>query len=63
MQIIGKVRENLNFLNNSKKQKNIMDWTRLIISRRQPKNLKQYLTRAKFSSEENTTPAVTKCNE
>ena len=40
-----------------------MDGTRLTISRRQPKNLKQYLTRAKFSSGENTTPAVTKCNE
>ena len=41
-QIISKVKENLNFLKSSTKMKAIMDETKLIISRRQPKNLKQH---------------------
>ena len=39
-----------------------MDQTKLVISRRQPKNLKQHLTKAEFSSMQHT-PMVTKCNE
>ena len=44
--------------------KNIPDKTKLIISRRQPKDLKQHvhLTRAKFSTEQEK-QTVTKCNE
>ena len=61
-QVIGKVKENLNFLNNSRKMKSIMNQTKLVISRRQPKNLKQHLTKAEFSSTQHT-PMVTKCNE
>ena len=42
--------------------KNSLDKTEVIVSRRQPKNLKRILSEAEFSSE-NVTPTVSKCNE
>lgn len=42
--------------------KNILDKNKLIVSKRQPKNLKRYLTQARFDSE-NKEPSVTKCGE
>ena len=39
-----------------------MGQTKLVISRRQPKNLEQHLAKAEFSSTQHT-PMVTKCNE
>ena len=60
--ITGLIKENLKFLENSKKLKPILDTTTLIISRRQPKNLKRHLTQAKFSNVEKE-PTVEKCGE
>ena len=40
-----------------------MDETKLVVSRRQPKNLKQHLTKARFSSTPSKAATVTKCNE
>ena len=62
-QIIDKVKENLNFLRSSRKMKAVMDETKLLVSRRQPKNLKQHLTKARFSSTPSKAATVTKCNE
>ena len=60
----NKVKENLNFLKSSTKlMKAIMDETKLIVSRRQRKNLKQHLTKARFSSTPSKATTVTKCNE
>ena len=61
-QIIGKIKEDLKFLNNSHKMKRILDKANLIISRRQPKNLKQHLTKAHFSLEKPTT-SISRCHE
>ena len=40
-----------------------MDETKLVVSRKQPKNLKQHLTKARFSSTPSKAATVTKCNE
>ena len=61
-QITKKVKENVNILNNSQRMKNIMDNTKIIISRRQPKDLKQHLTKAQFSTQQQI-PVVNKCDE
>lgn len=61
-QVIGTIKENLKFLNNSTKMKSVLDQTKVIVSRRQPKNLKRHLMKAQFSSEK-ITPVVTKCEE
>ena len=61
--IFGIVKENLKFLENSQKLKSILDETKLVISRRQPKNLKQYLTHAKFTSVDKDVPMVKKCGQ
>ena len=60
--ITGRIKENLKFLETSEKMKPILDKTALIISRQQPKNLKKYLTQAKFSNIEQQ-PSITKCGE
>lgn len=60
-QITNKIRKDLEFLNNSQKMKAIMDKTTLIVSKRQPKNLKKYLTRAEFSSNMSRGKGVSKC--
>lgn len=62
LQIIGKIKQDMIFLNNSSKMKSILDNTTLIVSRRQPKSLKQYLTHAQYNSEK-PTKHVSKCNE
>ena len=62
-QIISKVKENPNCLKSSTKMKAIMDEIELIVSRRQPKNLTQHLTKARFSSTPSKGTTVTKCNE
>ena len=49
----------MTFLRHSKKMESTLKNTDLIVSRRQPKNLKQILTKAEFSANE----GVTKCNE
>lgn len=61
-QIVNMIKQDITFLNNSGRMKSIMDKTDLIISRRQPKNLKRHLTQAKFVENENPV-TVTKCNE
>ena len=61
-QVIGKIRENFKFLNNSEKMKGVLDKTKLIVSKRQPKNLKRYFTKAQFNSEDRE-HSVTKCEE
>lgn len=61
-QIVGKIKQDLKFLDNSPKLKQLLDKTDLIVSRRQPKNLKQYLTRAEFNSNR-TKPTITRCDE
>ena len=63
LQIIGKVKEYYNFLRSSRKMRAIMDETKLVVSRRQPKNLKQHLTKARFSSTSSKATTVTKSNE
>jgi hypothetical protein len=40
-QVIGKIRENFKFLNNSEKMKRELDKTKLNVRKRQPKNLKR----------------------
>jgi hypothetical protein len=42
--------------------KRVLDKTKLIVSKRQPKNLKRYLTKAQFNSE-GREHSVTKCGE
>lgn len=60
--VIGKVKETVKILNLSDELKDTMHKTKLIVTRRQPKNLKAILTQAEFSTS-NATPTVTKCNE
>ena len=62
VQVIGKIRESARFLNNYGSLKDILENTKLLVSRRQPKNLKRMLTKAQFSSEDET-PTVKKCGE
>ena len=52
----------MNFLRHSKKMESTLKNTDLIVSRRQPKNLKQILTKAEFSNSA-IKREVTKCNE
>ena len=61
-QVINKIKRDIQFLNNSEKMKSILENMKLIVSHRQPKNLKKQLTQARFISEKipNT---VTKCGE
>ena len=61
-QIINRIKQNLQFLKNSEKIKPILENTKLIVSRRQPKNLKKQLTQARFVSER-TYNTVTQCGE
>ena len=61
-QIINRIKQNLQFLKNSEKIKPILENTKLIVSRRQPKNLKKQLTQARFVSER-TSNTVTQCGE
>ena len=42
--------------------KNLLDDTKIILSRRQPQNLKRLLTKAEFSSSK-PKPSVSRCNE
>ena len=42
--------QSMTFLQHSKKMESILQSTRLIVSRRQPKNLKHILTKAEFSN-------------
>ena len=60
--VYNKIKRDIQFLNNSEKMKSILENTKLIVSRRQPKNMKKQLTQARFISEKfpNT---VTKCGE
>ena len=44
-QIINRIKQNLQFLKNSEKIKPILENTKLIVSRRQPKNLKKHLNK------------------
>ena len=61
-QIVNMVRQSMNFLRHSKKMESTLKNTELIVSRRQPKNLKQILTKAEFSNSA-IKRKVTKCNE
>ena len=61
-QIINRIKQNLQFVKNSEKIKPILENTKLIVSRRQPKNLKKQLTQARFVSER-TYNTVTQCGE
>ena len=61
-QIVNMVRQSMNFLRHSKKMESTLKNTDLIVSRRQPKNLKQILTKAEFSNSA-IKREVTKCNE
>lgn len=60
--VTGRIKNNLKFLENSDKLKPILDATTLLVSRRQPKNLKKHLTQARFSNVEQQ-PSVQKCGE
>ena len=61
-QIVNIVRQSMNFLRHSKKMESTLKNIDLIVSRRQPKNLKQILTKAEFSNSA-IKRGVTKCNE
>ena len=56
------VKDSLKFLSNSPEMKNLLDDTKIIISRRQPQNLKRLLTKAEFSTSK-PKPSVSRCNE
>ena len=60
--VINTVKEHLKFLSNSTEMKQLLNNTKLIVSRRQPQNLKRILTKAAFS-ENRPTPEVTRCSE
>ena len=62
-QIVARLKQDLKFLNNSARMKSILDKKNLIVSRRQPKNLKQYLTNAKFTSVISELKTVNQCKE
>ena len=61
-QVVASIKQDIQFLNNSTRMKEILERTPLVISRRQPKNLKHQLTSAEFRS---TKPIATinKCGE
>ena len=61
-QIVNMVRQSMNFLRYSRKMESTLKNTDLIVSRRQPKNLKQILIKAEFSNSA-IKREVTKCNE
>ena len=61
-QIVNMVRQSMNFLRHSKKMESTLKNADLIVSRRQPKNLKQILTNAEFSNSA-IKREVTKCHE
>lgn len=60
-QIVGRLKQDIKFLNNSTEMKSIMDKTTLIVSQCQPKKLKHKLMQAELKSRApNTT--VSRCN-
>ncbi len=60
-EIVSSIRNNMPILEQDERLKEIFSSYTFIKSKRQPKNLKKLLTRAKFD-EDHTPPRVTKCN-
>ena len=58
-ELFTEISKNLEQLKNDVRIKNILDVTKIIKNKRQPKNLKHTLTSSKF--EEHTTDGVSKC--
>ena len=55
------IHNHLSILNTDPKMKKVINEKKVIKSKRQPKNLKKLLTRAKYTEEDTETPTVKKC--